>query len=263
MSSTPLSVVILTKNEETRIEDCLKAVVAWADEVIVVDDQSSDNTRRLAQELGAKVLVRKMDIEGKHRNWAYAQAKNKWVFSVDADERSTDGLKDEIKRIILSDTEYVCFDMPFRTYIGSRWIRWGGWYPGPKVKLFRKDKFLYEEVEVHPRIFIQGECGHLKNDVIHYSYRNWEDFVSKTNKQTGLEALKWYKLSLKDSKKGRYKMNLGHALWRTVDRFIRIFFLKQGFRDGFTGFMVAYLSSFYQIISYAKYRELKIKDKNG
>lgn len=111
-------------------------------------------------------------------------------------------------------------------------------------------------MEVHPRIIVEGSCGRLKNDVSHYSYKNWEDFLDKTNKQTTLEAVKWYKLSLVNPKKAGYKMNIIHALWRTLDRFIRTFFVKKGYRDGFIGFMIAYFSSLYQMVSYAKYREL-------
>ncbi len=256
MSKTPLSIVILTKNEEKRIADCIKSVSSWADEVIVIDDESTDNTREIARKLGAKVFVRKMDVEGRHRNWAYSRASNEWVFSVDADERPTDELKEEIAEVI-PNTEHACFAIPFRTYIGDYWVRWGGWYPAPKVKLFRKSKFKYEETEVHPRIIVEGSCGRLKGDVIHYSYRNWTDFLNKTNSQTTLEALKWYKLSLINPKKARYKMNFIHALWRMMDRFIRTFFVKKGYRDGFVGFMVAYFSSLYQIVSYAKYREFQ------
>ena len=124
------------------------------------------------------------------------------------------------------------------------------------MKLFIKSKFKYEEAEVHPRIVVQGSCGRLKNDVTHFSYSDWADFLNKTNKQTTLEAIKWYKFSHANPDKVRYKMNLFHALWRTMDRFIRTFIVKKGFLDGFTGFMVAYYSSMYQIISYAKYREL-------
>ena len=200
MGKALLSVVILTKNEESRIGDCIKSVIGLADEIIIVDDESSDKTQEIAKSLGAKVFARKMDIEGKHRNWAYARAQNDWVFSVDADERPTEKLKDEIKKAIVN-TENVCFAIPFRTYIGNYWIRWGGWYPAPKVKLFRKSKFKYEEVEVHPRIIVEGDCGRLKNDVIHYSYRDWEDFLDKTNKQTTLEARNGINCLLTASKK--------------------------------------------------------------
>lgn len=256
MSKVNLSVVVVAKNEEARIQECLKTVIDWADEVIVVDDQSTDNTREIAQNLGAKVLVRKMDIEGKHRNWAYSNAKHDWVFSVDADERPTQELKEEISQTI-KDPKHTHYAIPFRTYIGNYWIRWGGWYPASKVKLFLRDKFKYEEVEVHPRIFTEGRSGQLTKDVIHYSYRDWADFLQKTNAQTTLEARKWYKLSFTDPKKVDYKMNNFHALWRTLDRFIRTYFVKKGYRDGFVGFMIAYFSSMYQIISYAKYRDMK------
>lgn len=252
-----LSVVIITKNEEDRIKDCLDSVIGWADEIIVVDDESTDRTVEIVEAMGAKVFRRKMDIEGRHRNWAYAQASNDWVFSVDADERPTTELKDEIKRVIQT-TEYTHLSMPFKTYIGDYWIRHGGWYPAPKVKLFRKSKFKYEEVEVHPRIFTEGVCGHIKiGDVVHYSYRNWGDYLRKTDGMTTGEAKKWFKLSLSDPKKARHKMNVLHALWRTADRFVRTFFAKKGYKDGFVGFMVAYYSSLYQMVSYAKYREIE------
>jgi len=260
MDEIKISVVIIAKNEGARISDCMKSVLGWADDIVVVDDESQDNTRQVAAELGAKVFIRKMDIEGRHRNWAYSQAKNEWVFSLDADERPTEELKKEIKQVIPNAVD-SCFAIPFKTYIGDYWIRWGGWYPGWKVKLFKKSKFKYEEVEVHPRIIVDGSASRLKNDVIHYSYVDWQDFLNKTNKQTTFEAIKWYKLSQEDPKKARYKMNLIHALWRTLDRFIRAFLVKKGYRDGLTGFMVAYFSSLYQIVSYAKYQELVKKGK--
>ena len=259
MDEIKLSVVIVAKNEEEQISDCIGSVLGWADEIIIVDDESTDKTSDIAKRLGAKVFIKKMDIEGKHRNWAYAQAKNDWVFSVDADERPTEELKREIIKVI-QNTNHVHFTIPFKTYLGDYWIRWGGWYPAAKVKLFRKSKFKYEEVEVHPRIFVQGSCGHLKNDVIHYSYRDWGDYLNKTNKQTSFEAMKWYKLSLVNPRKAGRKMNVVHALWRTLDRFIRTFITKKGYRDGFIGFIVAYFSSLYQIVSYAKYRDLAKKD---
>jgi len=260
MSKIPISVVIVAKNEEKRINDCIKSVIDWADEIILVDDESTDSTRNIAKDFGIKVLVCKMNIEGKHRNWAYSQAKNEWVFSLDADERPTLELKNEIAKTIKS-TDCTHFSIPFKTYIGNYWIRWGGWYPGSKVKLFKKNKFKYEEVEVHPRIITEGKVGHLKSDVIHYSYRDFEDFVNKTNKQTTLEALKWYKLSKKNPKKAKYKMNMLHAIWRSIDRFFRTFLAKKGYRDGTIGFMVAYFSSFYQIVSFAKYKEIERQNK--
>jgi len=121
----------------------------------------------------------------------------------------------------------------------------------------------YEEVEVHPRIFIEGKGGYINADIIHYSYRNWEEFLNSLNKQTTLEALKWYKLSFTDPKKVKRKMNFIHMLWRMGDRFLRTYIRKKGYRDGYVGFMVAFFASLYQIISWAKYVELKKRNKTN
>ena len=260
MDKLSISAVIITKNEEKRISDCIKSVQGWVDEIIVVDDESSDKTPELAKALGAKVFLRKMDIEGRHRNWAYSQASNEWILSLDADERVTDGLKEEISEKLFKDPECSIFIIPRKNFIGDYWIKGGGLYPAAQMKLFKKDKFKWEEAEVHPRsIMMGGTRSFLENDINHYTYDDWEDFLKKFNAQTTLEAVKWRKLYLKDPKKAAYKMNFVHAVWRVMDRFVRTFFFKKGYRDGFIGFMIACLASLYQIVSYAKYRELKFR----
>lgn len=250
-----LSVVILTKNEEKNIEECLKSVAGWADEIIVVDDESIDKTREICSKFAHKILVRHMDIEGRHRNFAYAQAKNLWVLSLDADERATEELKKEIEDALNTETKYNGFTIPRRNYIGDYWVRYGGWYPSPQLKLFRKDKFRYEEAGVHPRAFMGDPCGHLKSDIIHYSYKNIEDFLGKLNNQTSREAQKWY---------GQNKpMRLGRFIWRTYDRFFRSYFGKRGYKDGFIGFVIAYFAGLYQFLSYLKYREIIAMSKSS
>lgn len=252
MAYEKVSVVIVTKNEEDNIRSCLLSVIGWADEIIVVDDESSDGTVSIAKSLGAAVLIRKMENEGQHRNWAYHQTRNDWVLSLDADETVTTELKAEIRRTI-SKTDCVAFSIPLRNYIGKIWIRHGGWYPAAKVRLFRKDKFRYEEVVVHPRVFIDGKCGHLKSDIIHKGYPDFEHFLASLNRQTTLEARKWITTNR--------TMSPGHITWRTVDRFFRRYIGKKGFLDGFIGFMIAFFDSLYQIMSYAKYWQMK-KEKN-
>jgi glycosyltransferase involved in cell wall biosynthesis len=248
MNKINLSVVILTKNESYRIIDCIKSIQDLANEIIVVDDLSTDETVEVAKSRGVKIFIKKMENEGRHRNWAYAQAQNDWVLSLDADERLTPELCEEIINIDLKNSEFNAFTIPRRNYIGKYWLQYGGQYPAAQLKLFRKDKFKYEEVQVHPRAFLDGKCGHLKRDIIHYSYQDFADFLNKLNKQTTLEAQKWIATNR--------EMSFGHALWRTIDRFFRKFIGKKGYRDGFMGFMLAVLDSIYQIISYAKYWEL-------
>lgn len=249
----PLSVVVLTKNEERNIRDCLKSVAGWAEEILVIDDNSTDKTLEIAGEFTERIITRAMDIEGRHRNFAYSQAKNTWVLSLDADERVTEELKKEIEEALTPQTRYNGFTVPRRNFIGDYWVRYGGWYPSPQLKLFRKDKFRYEEVSVHPRAFMDDPCGHLERDLIHYSYRNLEDFLNKLNNQTTREAGKW----LAQGK----PMRLGRFIWRSVDRFTRTFIGRKGYKDGFIGLAVAFYAGLYQFISYLKYRELQQEDK--
>jgi glycosyltransferase involved in cell wall biosynthesis len=253
-----LSVVVLTKNESGRIAKCLDSVKGWADEIIVIDDESTDDTVKIVRQYTDKIISKKMDVEGRHRNWAYAQAKNIWVLSLDADEIVTAQLREEISEVLKSNPSENGFTIPRRNYIGDYWVRHGGWYPSPQLKLFRKDKFRYEEVAVHPRAFMDDPCGHLNSDLIHYSYRNLEDFLAKLNRQTTWEAQKWYNAG-KPMTKGRF-------LWRTYDRFMRAYFGRSGYKDGFIGFVIAFNAGLYQYVSYLKYRELvlnKIKNESS
>lgn len=243
----PLTVVVLTKNEEFRIRQCLDSV-KWADEIIVVDDLSTDNTINIAKQYTEKIFSRKMEVEGTHRNWAYAQAKNNWVLSLDADELATAELKKEIADTLKKNPLENGFTIPRRNYIGDYWVKYGGWYPSPQLKLFKKDKFRYEEVAVHPRAFMDDPCGHLKSDIIHYTYRNYEDFLRKLNNQTTYEAQKWYNQNK--------PMRLGRFLWRGYDRFMRSYFGRKGYKDGFIGFVIAFNAGLYQFVSYLKYREI-------
>jgi hypothetical protein len=188
-----------------------------------------------------------MENEGIHRNWAYAQTRNSWVLSLDADEKVTEGLKEEIAQAIQRD-EFVCYSIPLRNYIAGYWVRYGGWYPAFKSRLFKKEKFKYEEVQVHPRVFVEGKSGFLKNDIIHKGYPDLEHLMSSVNRQTTLEAQKWIAT--------KRHMSFGHMLWRAVDRFFRRYVRKQAFRDGMYGFVISYFDSLYQFMSYVKYLEM-------
>lgn len=247
MVKIPLSAVILTKNEEDNIGDCIRSLKGWADEIIVVDDFSADRTVEIAQSMADKVLIRKMDVEGAHRNWAYAQARNSWVLSLDADETATPELKQEISGVILL-TDHACFSIPLRNFIGRYWVRYGGWYPAAKVRLFRKEKFRYEDAVVHPRVEVDGTCGHLKHDIVHKGYPDFTHFLNSLNRQTTLEAQKWITTNR--------KMGRGKIAWRAIDRFFRRYIGKKGWKDGYIGFMVAFFDTMYQLISYAKFRQM-------
>lgn len=248
----PLSVVIIAKNEEANIRECLESV-KWADEIILVDDFSIDKTVEIAKGYTERIFQKKMDIEGRHRNWAYAQARNSWILSLDADERVTPELKEELAGLLSRPSEFRGFAIPRRNYIGRHWVRHGGWYPSAQLKLFKKEYFRWEEAEVHPRPILDGPWAKLNNDLLHYSYKNFEDFLNKMNKQTTLEATKWVR--------DKRRMSRGRAFWRAYDRFMRTYFSKKAYKEGFAGFMVSYFAALYQMLSYAKYWELQ-KDKD-
>ncbi|MEK6732050.1 MAG: glycosyltransferase family 2 protein [Candidatus Omnitrophota bacterium] len=243
-----LSVVTIARNEEQNIAACINSAKSWADEHIVVDDFSADRTVEIARANGAIVFQRKMDIEGVHRNWAYSKARNEWVLSLDADEEVTPELKEEISRAIQSD-DYVVCNIPLRTYIGNYWVQYGGWYPGRKDRLFKKNEFKYEEVGVHPRVFYKGRCGRLNSDIIHKGYEDFAELFRGLDSQTMLEAQKWFN-------EGR-KVGVGLMLWKACDRFFRAYIAKKGYKDGVVGFVVAMNGALYQIFSFAKYWELK------
>lgn len=249
-----ISVVVIAKNEETNIDACLGSVYKWVDEIMLVDDESSDKTKEVASKYTDKVITKKMDVEGSFRNWAYAQARNTWVLSLDADEYVTEELKDEISKELSAQDKYVAFSIPLRNYIGSYWVRYGGWYPAGKVRLFRKDKFKYEDVKVHPRVFIDGECGHLTKDIVHKGYPDIAHFVDSINRQSTWEAEKWITT--------KRNMSLGRIIWRAVDRFFRRYLGKKGRKDGLYGFVIAYFDSLYQVLSYVKYREMLRNKRN-
>lgn len=254
MEKLPISVVIITKNEEANMADCLGSV-SWADEIIVLDDNSNDKTVEIARKYTDKVFSRKMDIEGRHRNYAYSLAKNNWVLSLDADERSTDALAEELKALLKTEMKDKAYTIPIKTYIGKRWIQHSGWYPAPKVRLFDKRHFKYEEADVHPRVFIDGTCGHLKGDILHYSYRDYHDYFQSLNNQTTLEARKWFK--------ERRKINFLKMSRKFLSRFLKAYVQKGGYKDGLLGYMISYGSGLYQLMSYVKYVEMLENEKES
>ena len=247
----PVSIVIIAKNEEKRLPDCLKSA-SWASEIVVLDDMSSDKTQEIAKAHGAKVFQREMDIEGRQRNFAYEKATQPWVLSLDADERVTPELAQEITQAISQNNgRFVCYSIPVRTFIGDEWIQGAGYYPAAKTRLFRKGEFKYEEARVHPRAIYKGECGHLKGDILHYSCQTLEQWIGKFNRETTLEADKW----ITDGR----KVKISSSIRKTFDRFLKNYFLKKGYQHGFMGFLMSVFHGLYQLFSYAKYREMMRK----
>jgi glycosyltransferase involved in cell wall biosynthesis len=254
--SVLLSVVVIAKNEQGRIKDCLESVHGWADEIVLVDDESTDDTRSLALKFTDKIFTRRMELEGKQRNFGASKAKNNWILILDCDERLTDELKDEIAVTLkAADPKVVAYWAPQINYLGDVELNHGGW-SNPHIRLYNKNHVKWSEAEydvIHPGLKIaEGyRGGNLKAKNIHYSFRNVENFIAKINRYSTMEATKWYL-------DGR-KMPMGKAMWRSWDRFFRRFILKKGYKDGYYGFVAAVLSGFHEFAAYSKYREMKEK----
>jgi len=250
----PLSAVILTHNSAKKLSDCLESVKGWVDDIVVVDDCSTDESLAIAKRYTDHIIQRKWDLEGVHRNFAYSQAKHAYILSLDSDERVTPGLREELIKLITEGPTHNAYNIGHRNFIGNYWIRHGGWYPNQKLKLMKKSAFRYEESEYHPRAFVEGENPILKGELIHLAYDDFSNLFAKINHQTNFEAKKWVR--------DKRKMSLGLCCWKAFHRFFKAYILKQGFREGVLGFVMAFAGGYYQMITYAKYWELKNSNKN-
>ncbi len=255
MEKIPLSVVVLTKNEENNIIDCLDSVKGWVDDIVVVDDFSTDKTLDIARNYTDKIYQRKWELDGKQRHFAYDKSSNDYVLNLDADERITAELRDSIIELFRNGPKHAGYNIAHRNFLGNYWIRYGGWYPNAKLKIVNKNKFRYEEAECHPRAYLDGKSITLKGDILHYNYRDFHSMLAKINHLTDLEAKKW----LRDGR----RMNLAICIRKMWTRFMKYYFVKSGYRDGFVGFFLALYSGMYQFFTYCKCWEKRAERLKG
>ncbi len=217
-----LSVYILTYNEEAKIEAAIKSVL-WADDIVVVDSNSTDSTVALAKGLGARVVNVPFEGFGKLRNAAINACIHDWIFSLDADERCTTDVASEITKIIQEPDSLDAYFIPRRNWFIGRWIRYSGWYPDYRQpQLFRRGAIVYwEEDEVHEGYDIKGTTGYLKNPIWQFPFKNLEQFQFKANRYSSLGS---YKLTRRGVK-GSMAKALGHGL----AAFLHTYLLKERF----------------------------------
>lgn len=239
-----LTVIVITHNEERNISECLEST-KWADEIIVVDSNSSDNTIRLAKKYTTKVFTKEWKGYSEAKNFAIDRATNNWILSVDADERVTPELSDEINLILRNPrSKYNAYEVGRRAYFLGKWIRHCGWYPGYVVRLFKRQEGRYNESRVHEKLEVKGTIGRLKNDLIHLTDRDLFHYFSKYNNYTSLAA--------QDLFENNRKFRNTDIVFRPVFAFIKMYFLRLGFLDGIHGFVLCFLSASYVFTKYAK-----------
>jgi len=225
-----LTAIIPTGNEEHNIVAAIKSV-DFVDEIMVVDSFSSDKTIELAVPLADTILKRKFEYPASQKNWAIPQAKHSWIFLLDADERVTDGLKNEVIAIINSGSDYSGFWIKRKNYFMGKKIRFSGWQGDKVIRLFKRDECRYEDKHVHEEIVSKGKIGILKNYLIHNT------FISKTAYLNKLD--RYAKWQAKDYNKKVSKITPFHTIVKPLVRFFKHYILQLGILDGYVGFIIS------------------------
>jgi len=185
-----ISAVIITYNEEKRLEPALKSVAGVASEIIVVDSFSSDNTVKIAKKYTKEVFQRKWINFPDQKNFANSQASYPWILSLDADERLSPALQEEMLQIKSGEPDCTGFSIPRQVFYLGKWIRHSGWYPDRKIRLFRKDKARWEGEHVHEKLVIEGKIQKLKGAIHHFTYRNISERLARIDRFSDLGAQK-------------------------------------------------------------------------
>ena len=247
-----VSAVLLTRNEEKNIDRCLRSL-AWADEIVVVDTGSRDQTLARAEKYTRSIFRGDIGKGFSHnRNLGNRKARNTWILKIDADEVVSPALCEEIQERMCSPHGVDGYVAATRAHFRGKWIRGCGWYPMHQVRLFDKRKAQWEGT-VHERLHLKGRTAYLQNDILHFSYEDIQQYFQKFNLYTSFEARRMTEQG--DRLSG---WNLPEKwLLRPAGCFVRSYFFQKGFRDGFYGFVVSLYSSLYVLVKYMKLYEIQ------
>ncbi len=242
-----LTVIITTYNEAFHIADLLDNI-QWADEIIVVDSFSADDTVAIAKSKGAIIYERAYEGPADQKNWAIQRASNEWILLLDADERVTPHLKMEVLELLKSPKNGVDAYWIFRqNYFLGKKIKYSGWQ-GDKVIRFFKSSCRYDDKQVHEEIVTQGiGIGFLKGKLDHYTYQNMDQFLDKMRRYA-----KW---SAQDHEAKTGRIGLFHLWFKPAFRFVKHYFLKGGFRDGKAGFIISIVMAWGVFLRYVYMNE--------
>lgn len=221
--------VIITKNEGHNIRACLESVT-WADEIIVVDSGSADDTVAICREFTPHVYIHDWPGFGAQKNRALDYATNEWVFSIDADERVSPDLRAEIQSA-MHEWHKDAYEIPRLSSFCGRYIHHSGWRPDYVTRLFKRGVGRFSDDLVHERVIVTGSTGRLRQPILHESFRNAEELLAKINHYSSASALMLHK----KNRTASLKKAVAHALWA----FLRTYILRAGFLDGREGFMLA------------------------
>ncbi|MEH6408496.1 MAG: glycosyltransferase family 2 protein [Leeuwenhoekiella sp.] len=239
-----LTAIIPVYNESLNIEEALQSV-SFADEIMVVDSYSTDNTLEKAKKYTSLILQHTFDYSSAQKNWAIEQATHEWILIVDADERVTPELKSEIQEILKNPPRDISGYWIYRNnhFMGQK-VKYSGWQNDKVVRLFRKSSCRYNNKMVHEEIETAGKLAFLKHKLYHNTYKNLDDYLSKLKRYAYWQAL--------DYDKTTPRLTFFHFAVKPVWRFFKHYIIQQGFRDGRVGFIISFLQSYALLLRYIK-----------
>lgn len=244
-----LSVVITAHNNQDLIKDCLKSV-KFADQIIVVDNESTDDTAKIAKKLGAKVVSHQNNPQklNQSKNFGFKLATGNWILSLDTDERVDPALKKEIKTIVTTDPKDTSVDgflIPRKNIIFGKWIKHGLWYPDYQLRLFKHGRGQFPNIHNHEMLVVKGDTKKLKNHLTHYNYNTISQFVQKIDKQYSDNEANTF------LDRGN-KIHWYDALRFPLQDFLTNYFAREAYKDGLHGLVLSILQSFYMFIVFCK-----------
>ena len=225
--------------------------MAFADEIIVVDSGSEDQTLPIAREFTDKVFQEPWQGFARQKNLAQEKARGPWILNIDADERVTPELKEEILSVLQKGSSCAGFKIPRKNFFCGQWIQHGGWYPNYQLRLYLKEAGTFAQREVHEQVVVKGRVGTLKAPLEHFTYDSISDYLKRMDRYSDLSAQQY----LLEGK----KVSWPEILFRTKYTFFKMWILQRGFLDGTNGLVLAVLYSYYTFIKYAKLKEISKK----
>lgn len=250
MKNPKISAALATYNEEENIVDCLISLKDLADEIVVVDGNSTDRTAELAQKLGAKVIkTTNKPMFHINKNLAIDKCSGDWIFLIDADERVNSQLANEIKQKVAQNPQENGFWVNRRNWFLGGFLTKGGAYPDQVLRLFRKGKGRLPQVSVHEQVAIDGPIGHLKNDILHFADPNFTRYLARADRYTTQTAKE---IAQKDPGRGPTNA-IYYMLIKPIVTFFSIYVRHRGYVDGFRGFIWALFSAAHHFLAYGKY----------
>ena len=249
--SLPISVCIIAGNEAARIRRALESVSSWTTEIIVVlNEDVSDGTDKIAESFGAKIFREPWKGYVAQKNSAAQKTSCEWILGLDADEEISTGLRGEIQELFSGAKKlqpFAAFSFPRCSFYCGRWIRHGDWYPDRKVRLWRRDSAEWRGKNVHENVVVNGAVGRLKNDLLHYSMEDLNHHLRKSIHYSDIFA----RQRLEEGRRASHFEMWFRPWWR----FVRGYFLRLGFLDGWQGYAIARIVALETFLRYAKIRE--------